>query len=283
MQDKQGKHAPWHTGSSDVDYCVLPELIIAEQAPLCGGRWAAAAHSALRKQVQQQLIVTALFGKLENLIWFQLHPCPHLGVAGQSWAVPMQVAQLEEGRAYMATSPRDPKVFLHLCFSSLPWRLTLIPVGGTGSLHTCGSRLCASLGSPPRSLALTLITASPSRAYPRGHIKQMLRQKVSQAPWAVSQTQDRLSDLPSFQRLCVCIYHQADPSMLALGTFNWEMDFLLHFFSFSLFFPHSFRTVQLTTLCLLDLIFFAAFCSTYTTIGDLPLLLIPVCRGWRGW
>lgn len=79
------------------------------------------------------------------------------GVVGQSWTVPMQMAQLEEGRAYMATSPRDPQVFLHLCFSSLPWRLTLIPVGGAGSLHSLVTLVC--------QLGVTTTVISPYSNY----------------------------------------------------------------------------------------------------------------------
>lgn len=76
----------------------------------------------------------------------------------------MQVAQLEEGRvgqACMATSPRHTKFFLAPVFVltgkfSL-WRLTLIPVGGTGPLHSLVTLVC--------QLGITTMVTSPYPDY----------------------------------------------------------------------------------------------------------------------
>lgn len=167
--------------------------------------------------------------------------------------------------------------FLPLCFSSLPCRLTLIPAGGTGPLVTL-----------VRQLGVTTTVISPYSNY-----SFTIQGTSWRWRWADAQTErltgslgskpgtGRALCLPSFQWLCVSIYHQVDPSMLPMGTFNWETDFLLHFFSFSLFFPQSFHTIQLNTLCLLDLVF-AAFCSTVTQQQEISHCSLPQSAGAEG-
>lgn len=77
MQDKQGKHAAWHTPGSDVDHCVPWELIITGQPCLCSGREVC---SMVRKQVQKRLsVVFCKWGSSIFFIYFFFFPLREAG------------------------------------------------------------------------------------------------------------------------------------------------------------------------------------------------------------